>query len=214
MKKYVSLLLFSMCLCAAFLSGCGEPKKNAADSVRAIYDLYILGDTQGITSLGMTEEDINTARRTYDESLKETIRANFAASGQEREEQVLDEICYARKAALAKLKATAEIVSETDGKATVVIHTTCFDESELDTDAFFAAKEEARHNSFATTEEQNRFLMDTYTENLIAAYQEVTPSEKTTDISVDCVIQNNTWVPANMSSFGSDLALAITGQTQ
>ena len=95
-----------------------------------------------------------------------------------------------------------------------MIHTTCFDESELDTDAFFAAKEEARHNSFATTEEQNRFLMDTYTENLIAAYQEVTPSEKTTDISVDCVIQNNTWVPANMSSFGSDLALAITGQTQ
>ena len=56
--------------------------------------------------------------------------------------------------------------------------------------------------------------MDTYTQNLITAYHEVTPSEKTTDISVDCVIQNSTWVPANMSSFGSDLALAITGQTE
>ena len=54
--------------------------------------------------------------------------------------------------------------------------------------------------------------MDTYTQNLIDAYRNVTPSEKTMDITVECVIQNNTWVPANMSSFGSDLALAITGQ--
>lgn len=214
MKKYFSTLFFSMCLCAAFLSGCGEPKKNAADSVRAIYDLYILGDTQGITSLGMTEEDINTARQTYDDSLKETLRANFSASGQEIEEAVLDELCNARKTALAKMKASAEIISEADGKATVVIHTTYFDESNLDADAFFSAKEDARHKSFASTEEQNKFLMDTYTRNLITAYHEVTPSEKTTDISVDCVIQNNTWVPANMSSFGSDLALAITGQTE
>lgn len=54
--------------------------------------------------------------------------------------------------------------------------------------------------------------MDIYTKNLIKAYQDVTPSEKTTDITVECVIQNNTWVPASMASFGSDLALAITGE--
>lgn len=211
MKKFFSIL-FCMYFCTAFFAGCGEPKKNAADSVKAIYDLYILGDTQGITSLGMTEEDISAARQTYDDSLKETIRANFAASGQEIEEQTLDDLCEARKSALAKMSASAEVVTETDGKATVVIHTTYFDESDLDADAYYAARETAQQNSFSTKEEQQKFLMDTYTQNLIEAYQNITPSEKTTDISVDCVIQNNTWIPANMSSFGSDLALAITGQ--
>ncbi|MCI8484243.1 MAG: DUF5105 domain-containing protein [Lachnospiraceae bacterium] len=210
MKRFFSILL-CLCLCTVFLPGCNGPKKNAADSIKAIYDLYILDDTAGITSLGMTEEDINAARQTYDNSLKENIRSNFAKSGQEIEEETLDELCQARKAALSKMKASAEIVSESEGKATVVIHTTYFDEADLDADAFFSAKETAQQQNFSIAEEQQSFLMDTYTQNLINAYQNVTPSEKTTDISVDCVIQNNTWVPANMSSFGSELALAVTG---
>ena len=61
-------------------------------------------------------------------------------------------------------------------------------------------------------EEQRAFLMKEYTKNLIKAYHDVTPSEDTIDITVDCVIQNKTWVPANMSSFGSDLAQAVSGQ--
>lgn len=211
MKRIFSILL-CICLCTALLTGCNEPKTDAAGSIKAIYDLYILGDTKGITSLGMTEEDITAARQTYDDSLKETIRANFSASGQEIKEDVLDELCAARKQALSQMEASAEIVSESEGKATVVIHTTYFDESDLDADAFYAAKETAQQNNFSTAEEQQVFLMDTYTRNLIEAYKSVTPSEDTTDISVDCVIQNKTWVPANMSSFGSDLALAITGQ--
>lgn len=211
MKKIFSILI-CICSCISFLPGCSGPKKNAADSIKAIYELYILGDTTGITSLGMTEEDINAARETYDASLKETIRTNFAASGQEIDEQSLDELCEARKTALSKMSATAEIVSESEGKATVVVHTTYFDEFDLDADAYYDAKETAQQNNFSTAQEQHIFLMDVYTQNLIEAYRNVTPSEKTTDIMVDCVIQNNTWVPANMSSFGSDLALAITGQ--
>ena len=160
----------------------------------------------------MTEEDINAAKETYDASLKETIRANFSASGQEIEEDVLEELCEARKAALAKMSATAEVVSESEGKATVLVHTTYFNEFNLDEDAYYSARETAQQSNFPTTEERQVFLMDIYSKNLIEAYRNVTPSEKTIDITVDCVIQNNTWVPANMSSFGSDLALAITGQ--
>ncbi len=211
MKKLFPTLL-CMCVCTAFLSGCNGPRKNAADSIKALYELYILGNTDGIAALGMSKEDINNAKKTYDASLKETIRAKFSASGQEIEEEVLDELCAARKTALSKMQATAEVVSESSGKATVVVHTTFFDEFGLDADAFYAARETARQSSFPSLDEQQSFLMDVYTKNLIAAYQDVTPSEKTTDITVECVIQNNTWVPANMASFGSDLALAITGQ--
>lgn len=211
MKKFLPLLL-CICLCLPLIGACNEPRINAADSIKAIYDLYILGDTKGITSLGMTDEDISNARKIYDDSLKETIRANFAASGQEIEETTLNKLCDARKEALSKMKATSEITEQSEGKATVVIHTTYFDESTLDADAYYEAREETKENGFPDLEEQRAFLMKEYTKNLIKAYQNVTPSEDTTDITVDCVIQNNTWVPANMSSLGSDLAQAITGQ--
>ena len=204
--------IFPILLCTLLLTGCNGPKKSAADSIQAIYELYILGNTEGIISLGMSEEDINNARQTYDDSLKETIRANFSASGQEISEDVLNELFEARKTALSKMSASAEVVSESSGKATVVVHTTYFDEHDLDSDAFYQARETARQNSFPTVEDQKAFLMDTYTQNLIAAYQNVEPSQETTDITVECVIQNNTWVPANMASFGSDLALAIAGR--
>lgn len=211
MKKIFPILL-CIGLCLPSIGACNEPQTNAADSIKAIYDLYILGDTQGITSLGMTDEDIQNARKIYDDSLKETIRANFAASGQEIEETTLNKLCDARKEALSKMEASSEITAESEGKATVVIHTTYFDESTLDSDAYYEAREETKKNGFPDLEEQRAFLMKQYTKNLIKAYQNVTPSEDTTDITVDCVIQNNTWVPANMSSFGSDLAQAITGQ--
>ena len=211
MKK-IFPILFYIGLCLPLIAACNEPKTNAAESIKAIYDLYILGDTQGITSLGMTDEDISNARKIYDDSLKETIRANFAASGQEIEETTLNKLCDARKEALSKMEASSEITAESEGKATVVIHTTYFDESTLDSDAYYEARVETKKNGFSDLEEQRAFLMKLYTKNLIKAYQNVTPSKDTTDITVDCVIQNKTWVPANMSSFGSDLAQAITGQ--
>lgn len=211
MKHCFPILLF-LGFCLTFCTGCGGSRKDAASSVKAIYDLYILGEAGGISSLGMGKEDIAAARQAYDHSLKDTIRSNFAASGQDIDEDTLDELCAARKAALSKMTASAEVTKEGKGKATVVIHTTYFDESALDANAFYAASEAAQQNSFADPEEQQTFLMDAYTQNLIDAYHDVTPSRDTTDIIVECVIQNNNWVPANMSSFGSELALAIAGQ--
>lgn len=213
MKKFC-VAIFCIFLCSTILTACGEPENNAASSVKAIYDLYILGNTEGISSLGMSDEDIKSAQTAYDDSVKETIRSNFSASGQEIDDDTLNELCAARKEALSKLDASAEVTSESEGKATVILHTTYFDESKLDKDAFYSARESANQSGLTDIEEQQVFLMQTYTQNLIDAYKNVTPSEDTTDITVECVIQDNSWVPANMSSFGSDLALAITGQSQ
>ena len=135
MKTFFPLSL-CFCLCMSVFTGCGSTETDAADSVKAIYDLYILGDTRGISSLGMTDEDISHAQKTYDNSLKEMIRTNFADSGQEIDEDTLEELCLVRKEALAKMSASVEITEETDGRATVVIHTTYFTESSLDADAF------------------------------------------------------------------------------
>ncbi|MEY8518388.1 DUF5105 domain-containing protein [Lachnospiraceae bacterium 29-84] len=204
--------LFCVCLCSSFflLAGCGNPKIDAAGSVKAIYDLYILGDTKGITALGMETEDISAAQETYGNSLRDTIRKNFAESGQQIDEAALEELCAARKEALSKMSATAEVTAESEGKATVVIRTTYFNESSLDEEAFYTARQSAWKMDFPSLEKQQEFLMDAYTQNLIQSYQEVTPSEDTAAITVDCVIHNHIWMPANMSSFGADLAHAVT----
>ena len=68
MKKIYTALL-SICLAAFLLSGCNREKPTAADSVKAIYDLYILGDTSGVERLGMPEEDISNAINAYDNAL-------------------------------------------------------------------------------------------------------------------------------------------------
>lgn len=211
MRKFIPALSF-ICLCSAILIGCGKPQIDAAGSVKAIYDLYILSDTTGILSLGMAREDIAAAQQAYNDSLKEAIRTNFAASGQEISEDVLNSLWTARKQALAKMQATTEVTEESDGKATVVLHTTYFDEHSLDEEAFYAAKDAAQQEDFDSILDQQAFLMDTYTKNLITGYEKITPSADTRDIEVECVIQDKIWVPSNMSSFGADLAAAIAGQ--
>lgn len=213
MKKFCTLF-FSLLLCSTFLTACGEPEVTAASSVKAIYDFYILGDTEGISSLGMSDEYIRSAQTAYNRSVKESIRANFSASGQEITDTALDTLCDARKEAFSKLSATAEVTAESEGKATVVLHTTYFDEAALDKEAFQSMQNDVFLLSESIDDEiQPEELMEIYTEYLIESYKNVKPSKDTTDVTVECVIQNEEWVPASMSSFGSDLSLAITGQS-
>lgn len=211
MKKFCTITLYIL-LCVSFLFGCGEPERDPGSSVKAIYDLYILGDTKGVSALGMSEEDITAAQTAYDDSVRETIRANFSASGQTIDDTTLDNLCSARREALSKLSATTKLTAESEGRATIVLYTTYFDEAALDKDAFYQAKSSATlHSYLSDIEKQRAYLMECYTENLINAYKNVTPSTDTNSVTVECVIQDNEWVPANMSSFGADLALATTG---
>ena len=211
MKKYGSFLL-AVCLTAALLSGCGREKPTAADSVKAIYDLYILRDFSGVSKLGMTEEEVDDALNAYDGALAETIRSNFSASGLEIEDETIEEICQARIDALAKMKATASVTSEEGSQAVVTLSTTYFDEVELDTDAAYAAREAADAAGFTDYDKYLDFLMENYTQNLIDGYHAVIPSEDTKDITVKCTIIDNTWLPEDMASFGSQLGAVVAGQ--
>lgn len=211
MKKIYTALL-SICLAAFLLSGCNREKPTAADSVKAIYDLYILGDTSGVERLGMPEEDISNAINAYDNALAETIRSNFSASGLEMEDETLEAICRARKEALSKMNAECTVISEEGDTAVVELSTTWFDEETLDTDAAYDAREKADAAGYTDYDEYLNFIMETYTDNLLEEYKNVTPSEDRKEITVNCIIVNNSWLPEDMAAFGSELSLAITGQ--
>lgn len=212
MKKDFFLCL---CLCLGFcgiLTGCGYEKPTAADSVKAIYDLYILGDTEGVSRLGMTDGNISNAQAAYDNSLAASIRSNFSASGLEIDEESLAAICQARREALSRMTAQFTVISEEGNQAQVLLSTTYFDEQALDADAAYAARDEADQADFTDYEEYMAYIMKCYTDNLIEGYQNITPSEDTVSITVNCIIVGNVWMPEDMSSFGGDLAQAISGQ--
>jgi len=211
MKKICALFLtLSMVLC--IFTGCSREKPTAADSVKAIYDLYILRDTSGVTKLGMSKEEIENALNTYDNALAETIRSNFSASGLEIDNETVNDICQARIKALAKMNAEFTITDETDDFATVSLSTTYFDEVTLDTDAAYGARETADEMSFNDYDNYLHFIMETYTQNLISGYENLTPSEDKKEIVVNCIIIDNMWLPEDMAKFGNELGLTISGQ--
>lgn len=209
-KLYIALMSF--CLLLPALSGCGRPKPTAADSVRAIYDLYIRRDFSGVKKLGMTDEDITNALSTYDNALTETIRSNFSASGLEIDDETVERICQARIDALSRMKADFTVTSEENDTAVVTLSTTYFDEVALDTEAAYRAREDAEAAGFTDYDEYSNFIMENYTQNLIEGYKEVTPTEARKEIDVNCIIINNAWLPENMASFGSQLGLSVSGQ--
>ncbi len=211
MKKICSIMI-TLCLAVSLLAGCGKEKPTAIDSVKAIYDLYILGDSTGAAALGMSDEEIAEATAAYDEALTATIRANFSASGLEIDDETVDAICQARKEALSHMHAEYTLTSEENDTAVVTLSTTYFDEVTLDTDAAYGARDEADAEGFTDYDEYLSFIMETYTQNLIEGYQNVTPSEDTKDIVVNCIIINNTWLPEDMAAFGSELGLTVAGQ--
>ena len=211
MKKIYTALLF-LCLATLLFVGCNKEKPTAADSVKAIYDLYILGDTSGADTLHMTEEEVADALSTYDEALKSSIRSNYSASGLEIDDETINSICEARKDAFSKMKADFTVTSEEGSTAVVTMTTTYFDEIMLDTNAFYKAKEDANNIDFADNNEYQNYTMDAYTENLIEAYKNITPSEDTKTIVVNCTIIDNTWLPEDIGAFYEALALTITGQ--
>lgn len=211
--KRTHLLFLTLCLLIPLLNGCGKEKPTAVDSVKAIYDLYILGDTTKATELGMSKDDISNAQNAYNEALSETIRSNFATSGLEIDDETVLSICQARKNALARMKAEYTLTTEEGSTAVVTLSTTYFDEVALDTDAFYNARDEASALDLADDAEYLNHIMNAYTQNLIEGYQNVTPSQDTRDIQVTCIIIDNIWLPEDMASFGNELGLTVAGQT-
>lgn len=211
MKKRFPLFM-CLCLAVCIFTGCGHEKPTAADSVKAIYDLYILEDTEGISRLGLSDENIASAQSAYDDALAASIRSNFSASGLEIDEESLNAICQARRDALASMTAEFTVSSETGDRAQVLLSTTYFDEQALDADAAYGARDEADQAKISDHDQYMEYVMKCYTQNLIEGYQAVAPSDETVTITIDCRIINNVWMPTDMSSFGNDLAQAISGQ--
>ena len=211
MKKIYTVLLF-LALMASFLPGCAKKKPTAADSVEAIYNLYILRDSSLASKLGMSEKERNDALAAYDEALVKVIRSNYSQSGLEIDEETISIICQARKEAFSRMEADFEVTSEEEDTSVVTLTTTYFNEVELDTKAFYDAKDAADAAALADFDEYVNYIMDTYTQNLIREYENVLPSEDTKSISVTCVILDNVWIPKDIGSFYENLGLAITGQ--
>ncbi len=211
MKKYLSSLLI-VCMTVLTLTGCGKPALMPEESILALYNLYILEDSEGALALGMSESDVTSILTSFDKALTESLKNNITSAGLVMEDAEVAEIVAARKAALKKMNATCELVSSTEETAVVVLKTTYFDESALDQKAANDALLASQESDAASEEELLLAATKAYAKNLIDGYLSVTPSADYREITIDCTFKNNVWLPANMSSFGKDLGIAISGQ--
>lgn len=214
--RYKRILSFVSCLLvSACCFGCGTETLSPIDSVKAIYDLYVTRDLEGATRIGIAEDKATEVLASYDEAISETIRSSFSDSGLDVDDQTVEEICEAREQALSRMNAEYELVSEDEDSAVIRLTTTYFDETTLVTDAADKAREEAKSQGF-TEKNQEEYLTsitESYTKNLIAEYEAIQPSGDTKEILVPCTIANNIWLPQDMAAFGSDLGLALAGQS-
>lgn len=211
MNKYISALIM-LCFLIAAITGCSNPRMEASDSVLAIYNLYIKGETEGVLELGMTEENINAALVSYDESLISNLKTSMTSAGLTIEDAVLTEIIEARKTALKTMSASCELSSCENGTAVVILKTTYFNETAMDEKAANDAIEKAAQSGSADADELLTLATKYYAQNLIDGYLSVTPSKEIKEITVNCAFSGGVWLPEDMVTFGEDLGLAISGQ--
>ena len=211
MKKYLSSLLI-ICMTMLIFTGCGKPSLTPEESVKALYDLYILENSEGVLSLGMTKEDVTNVLTSYNQALSDSLTANITSAGLIMTDAQITEIVSARKTALKSMTATCEVISSDEESAVVLLKTTYFNEKKLDKKAAndaLAASQEADSTDEA---EILAIATNAYAQNLIDGYLSVTPSSDYKEIVVNCSFKDKVWLPDDMSAFGRDLGIAISGQ--
>ncbi len=212
MKKYLSSLLI-ICMTMLTLTGCSKPALAPEESIMALYDLYILENSAGVLELGMSEEDVTKVLTSYSQALTDSLTANITSAGLTMEETEIAEIVEARKAALKTMTATCELVSSGEESAVVLLKTTYFDEKALDEKAANNALIASQESDSTDETELLSIATKAYAQNLIDGYLAVTPSSDYKEIVIDCTFKDNVWLPSDMSAFGKDLGIAISGQT-
>ena len=211
MKKYLSSLL-KICMAILSLTGCGKPSLTPEESVMALYDLYILENSEGVLSLGMTKEDVTNVLNSYNQALTDSLTANITSAGLTMDDAMIAEIVSARKTALKNMTATCELVSSDEESAVVLLKTTYFNEKKLDKKAANNALDASQEADSTDEAELLAIATNAYAKNLIDGYLSVTPSSDYKEIIVNCTFKDNVWLPDDMSAFGKDLGIAISGQ--
>ncbi len=211
-KKHLSAFILIQIVMFLFVGCSNFQTPNAAQSVLSIYNLYIKEETSGVLELGMTEEKISEILNSYNTTLINTLQDNMTSAGLTVENSVLEEIINARKSALKTMLASCEITSIEEDSAVVTLKTSYFDEAALDKKAADDAIKKAKKSGYSDADELLKLATDYYTQNLIDGYLAVTPSEELKEIKVNCVLSKNIWFPEDMTDFGKELGLIISGQ--
>ena len=211
MKKHLSIFLF-VSIISVFLTACSNSQHNAAEAVLSIYNLYIKEETSDVFKLGITEERALLTLSNYNDALIQNLQNTMSSTGLIVEDTIIEEIILARKSALKTMLATCEITSIKDEKATVKLKTSYFDEATLNENAAKDAIKKAKKADASNQKNLLESLSSYYAQNLIDAYLAITPSKEMKELEITCILSGNTWIPEDMTSFGNELGLIISGQ--
>lgn len=211
LRKVVAFMM-SLCMLIGVLTGCGGPKVDAAGSCKAIYALYILQDSKGVLDMGMEQSDADTALKAYDDTMASSIKNLFVSNGLTVDDETVNEIVAAREEALSRLTCTTEITSSDKKTATVLLKTNYIDETGIATKASEDAIAQLEKEKETDTNKRIELISGFFAQNLIDGYKNSTPVDDQKELTIECSVTGNIWMPDNMTNFGTKLGQAVSGQ--
>lgn len=218
-KKLIAVLMTAILGSAIFLTGCGEKPVAADVTVKAFYNLYLLGDSSEIEKIALTKDEVTQVLDKLKTESQSATRNNLLSVGTPTTEQ-LDAIYNAQMESLKKLTVTTEIVSEDEDNATVKLRTTYIDQLGIDKKAAIDAANEVNAMGLANLTEWNNKLLEVYTNKLVEGLKAAQPSTETKEDTFECEkktyeVNNKNkdiFAPKDMVAFGESVAKMATNQ--
>ncbi|PRR84058.1 hypothetical protein [Clostridium vincentii] len=219
-KKLITVLMTAILGSALFLTGCAGKPAAADVTVKAFYNLYILGDSTDIEKIALTKEEVAEKFEEVKTLTQSEIKANFAAGGLSISDDQLDAIYNSEMEALKKLTVTTEIVSEDDEKATVKLTTTYFDITAIDIKAATETSDEVSAMQLTSQSELDNKIVEIYSNKLVEGFKSAEPSTETKEEYFECVKttysvngkNKDIYTPEDMEKFTTDINMMVTNQ--
>lgn len=215
MKKAKSLVVaMLLVVMTVSLTGCFFNRVQGDKTVKVLYDLYILQEDASAKDIGLKDSEIEKIKTTFHDTLKTTLKQQFASAQLTVSDKDLESVIAARAALTKKLKLTAEITEKDSKKQVVKVSTTYFDETSIATTASEAALKTVQKQKLTSQKEVLNAYASEYCKELVKGYEAYKVTDEKKEFTVSCTLNKlnkNTWMPTDMEGFGKSLGTAISG---
>ena len=215
MKYIKKIACFTLLLLASvsMLTGCFEPKKDAAETIQVLYKLVISQDTKAAEDFGIPSSVSETLLDAYNEACYQQLKSGFETNGFSIEDETLRNIIKARCEMYSKLECTTSISSQSKKTVSVTVETQYYDENAIMQKAVKKAMKKAMDENIMHMSEKQiqRKMGEFYTEYLIKGYEAAEPEEDTRTMFVSCSKQHFLWLPSSLEDFINLLNDAVSG---
>lgn len=212
--KKLACFVLSLAFCVSMLTGCFEPKKDAAETIAMLYKAAVNNETDAGEEFGVPASKIEDVLEACNNYNAEMLKKDFEANGFYLSDETIRRIIDARDKMYSNLQCTCTVSSESKKSVCVTISTQYYDEPAIAEKAAKKTLNKAfEENIMHMSQKQlQRKLGEYYADYLIKGYEKAKPEDVERTIYVSCTVQHSMWFPNDIDEFAKVLGDAISGQ--